>query len=201
MPSNSSMRHSPSTQPLPRRIINHCPNWKTNFVELIVAIAWPTFMDTDRVFWNTVNPLCHWFTPDKHIVIMQVHGVRYKFPIEQVSAMILHKNSLKYALGQMNLLMQGYLMLNSMNPMLFHRVFVHLVENQLFLGRVWERPCRWATAHQTEFVLTLFDCWITANMVSFPSILIILCTDLILIPWSAHNLSDIFLLLDSFSRW
>src|SRR5882672_8999037 len=115
-------------------------------------------MDTDQVFWNTVNPLCHWFMPAKHIVIMQVHGARYKFPIEQVSAMILHKNNSKYALGQMNLLMQGYLMLNSMNPMLFHRVFVHLVENQLFLGRVWEQLCRWATAHQIEFFSMLFDC-------------------------------------------
>jgi hypothetical protein len=112
--------------------------------------------------------------------------------------MILYKNNLKYALGQMNLLMEGYLMLNSMNPMPFCGVFVHLVENQLFFGHVWERSCCWATPHQTGFFPTSFDCRITANMVNFPSILIILCTDLILILWSAHNLSDIFLLLNSF---
>lgn len=158
--------HHPSTQPLPRCIINHCPNGKTDFVELIVAIAWPTLMDTDRVFRNTVNPLRHWFTPIKRITIVQVHGVWYKFPTEQVSATTLHKNNLKYVLGQMNLLMEGNLVLDSMNPVSFCRVFVHLVDNQLFLGHVREWPCRWPTAHQTEFFSTSLDCWITANMVS-----------------------------------
>lgn len=78
-------KNNPCPQPFPSCIINDGIDGKSNLIKFVVTISWLAFMDTNGHLLYMRNLPCAWITLVKTLLIVNMHDVRNKIPLEDLA--------------------------------------------------------------------------------------------------------------------